>query len=93
MSLSLFSGKKTDKQTRKPPSFYLTQWILFIHMVLKAPENLACWSLLVNFQGDVADHLFFSRFYLFIHERQREREAETQAEGEAGSMQRAQRRT
>ena len=29
--------------------------------------------------------LFFSRFYLFIHER--EGEAETQAEGEAGSMQ------
>ena len=29
--------------------------------------------------------LFFKRFYLFIHER--EREAEKQAEGEAGSMQ------
>ena len=34
---------------------------------------------------------FFLRFYLFIHERQRE--AETQAEGEAGSMQGAQRGT
>ena len=40
--------------------------------------------------------LFFLRFYLFIHERQREREterereAETQAEGEEGSMQGAQ---
>ena len=31
--------------------------------------------------------LFFLRFYLFIHERQREKEAETQAEGEASSPQ------
>ena len=38
-------------------------------------------------------YFFFSRFYLFIHERQREREAETQAEGEAGSMQGAWRGT
>ena len=32
--------------------------------------------------------MFFLRFYLFIHERQRDRERkeETQAEGEAGSM-------
>ena len=35
-------------------------------------------------------HLFFLRFYLFIHERHREREAEIQAEGEAGSLQGAQ---
>ena len=32
--------------------------------------------------------LFFLRFYLFIHERER-REAETHAEAEAGSTQRA----
>ena len=40
-------------------------------------------------------HIFFLRFYLFIHEREREREreAETQAEGEAGSMQGARCRT
>ena len=31
--------------------------------------------------------VFFSRFYLFIHDRHRKRETETQAEGEAGSMQ------
>ena len=38
---------------------------------------------------------FFLRFYLFIHERHRAhaREAEIQAEGEAGSMQGAQRVT
>ena len=35
---------------------------------------------------------FFLRFYLFI-ETGREREAETQAEGEAGIIQRARRRT
>ena len=33
---------------------------------------------------------FFSKIYLFIHERHRLREAETQAEGEAGSPQGAQ---
>lgn len=50
MSLSLFRGKK--------PSFYLTQWIPFIDTVLRAQEIPVCWSLLVNFQGDAADHFY-----------------------------------
>ena len=43
-------------------------------------------------EGEQRENLFL-RFYLIIHERHREREAETKAEGEAGSMQGAQRGT
>ena len=38
-------------------------------------------------------HCFKRDFYLLIHERHTHREAETQAEGEAGAMQGARRRT
>ena len=39
------------------------------------------------------EECFSLRFYLFMRDTEREREAETQAEGEAGSMQGARRRT
>ena len=38
----------------------------------------------------IQNKVFFLRFYLFTHERQKEREAEIRAEGEAGSIQEAQ---
>ena len=62
------------RQTAQPPRDPPLCTILVIDLSLKLFQNLK---------------LFFLRFYLFIHERQREREreAETQAEGEAGSMQ------
>ena len=41
--------------------------------------------------SNILKNFFFLRFYLFM--RDREREAETQADGEAGSMQGAQRGT
>ena len=57
-------------------------WLSLVPSLRGTPpwRNSAFWLILVPV-------FFFSRFYLFIHERYRERETETQAEGEAGSMQ------